>query len=624
MKNRISQYATLLLVPLLFQLLWSQQDSNIASNYLKHEYRIPMRDGKTLFTSIYTPRHTVSRCPIMLHRTPYGIAPYGEDHYPSELGPSRELSDAGFIFVYQDVRGRMMSEGEYGYVTPVKSNQQANEVDEATDTYDTIEWLIKNIPNNNGNVGMWGVSFPGFYAASGMINAHPALKAVSPQAPITDWFMGDDFHHNGAFFLAHGFGFLSAFGYPRHGFTMEPFRQFNYSTPDGYDFFLKMGPLMNANKKYLKGQIPFWNEIMLHGNYDEFWQSRNLRPHLKGIKPAVMTVGGWFDAENLYGALGVYHAVEESSPDTFNILVMGPWSHGGWMRTDGSELGDIRFGSDTAVFYRKEIEFPFFSYFLKGVGTLSLPEATVFMTGRNEWCRENQWPPQNAGQKNLYFRASGKLSWSPEQAGCSNCFDEYISNPAKPVPYTSETFTGMTRTYMVEDQRFVSNRTDVLSYETDPLDHDITIAGPVAPHLNVSTTGTDSDFIVKLIDVYPDITAEVESDPERVRMSGFQQLVRGEPFRGKFRNSFSNPEPLIPGKITKIQFQMPDVFHTFRKGHRIMIQVQSSWFPLVDRNPQQFIDIYHANPSDFRIATQRIYRSEKDPSYVVLKESGEK
>jgi hypothetical protein len=620
MRTIIRRYTLLgLILCALLQLLWAQRSGYIPSNYTKHEYRIPMRDGKKLFTAVYVPKNGAHPYPILLNRTPYSVAPYGADNYPSSLGPSDELARDGFIFVYQDVRGRMMSEGEFVNVTPYRdAKKEPRDVDESSDAYDTIEWLIHNVPNNNGNVGMWGISYPGFYTASAMIDAHPALKAVSPQAPIADWFVGDDFHHNGGFYLAHAFGFLASFGHPRPRPTMNPDRAFNFPTPDGYDFYLRMGPLPEANDKYLKNDVPFWNEMMQHGAYDAFWQSRNLRPHIRNIRPAVMTVGGWFDAEDLFGTLAVYHAVESSSPGAYNALVMGPWYHGGWARSGGDALGNVRFGSETSVFFRKEIEIPFFEHFLKEVGELNLPKAYVFLTGKNEWQRESRWPPQNAKPLNLYFRAGWKLSWSPESEDLADSFDEYISDPNKPVPYIGEIAMGMTREHMVEDQRFASRRTDVLTYATDELKRDITIAGPITPSLNVSTTGTDSDFVVKLIDVYPDDTPDNEPNPENAKMGGFEQLVRGELFRGKFRNSYSNPEPFIPGKITRIEYQMPDIFHTFLKGHKIMVQVQSSWFPLVDRNPQQFEDIYKAKPGDFIKVTQRMYRSKSAPSCITL------
>jgi putative CocE/NonD family hydrolase len=393
---------------------------------------------------------------------------------------------------------------------------------------------------------------------------------------------------------------------------------FDFRTQDGYGFYLEMGPLPQANVKYLKNKIPFWNEIMQHGTYDDFWQERRLSPHLKNIRPAVMTVGGWFDAEDLYGTLSVYESVESLSPAAFNILVMGPWYHGGWARSPGRVLGDIDFGADTSIFYRKGIEFPFFRYFLKGIGSLDLPEAYVFVTGKNEWKREDKWPPRNAKPKNLYLCANWELAWKPDSGDSADAFDEYVSDPDKPVPYVNAITMGMTKEHMVDDQRFASRRTDVLTYGTDELKRDITIAGPIIANLHVSTTGTDSDFVVKLIDAYPEGAVGDKHNRASVQMSGYQQLVRGEAFRGKFRNSYSNPEPFVPGEITKIEYRMPDIFHTFRKGHRIMVQIQSSWFPLVDRNPQQFVDIYHAREADFIKATQRVYRSRSAPSIITL------
>jgi len=594
----------------------------IDSRYQKQEVNIPMRDGVRLFTAVYSPRDTSRDYPIMLHRTPYGIDPYGGSSYPSRLGPSVELQQEGFIFVYQDVRGRMMSEGEFVNMTPhrpVKKGPQ--DTDEASDAYDTIEWLVRNIPNNNGRVGMWGISYPGFYAAAGMIDAHPALRAVSPQGPIADWFIGDDFHHNGAFFLTHAFGFLSSFGRPRLEPTMQSNQPFVFPTSDGYEFFLRMGPLPEANNKYLKNEIPFWNEIMEHETYDDFWQSRNLRPHLKNIRPAVMTVGGWFDAENLLGPLGVYRAVEELSPDSYNILVMGPWYHGAWAHSGVNYLGDIYVGANTSEFYRREIEYPFFMHFLKDAEKPDLPEAYIFDTGLNEWKKEDVWPPApKTAARKLQLCRGGRLLWDScgDKPGNAkeNAFDEYVGDPSRPVPYMNDVTTGMEREYMTADQRFASRRPDVLVYATNPLDRDVTVHGPVGVSLNVSTTGTDADFVVKLIDAYPD-----ELYTERYytnTMKGYQQLIRGEPFRGKFRNSFSRPEPFIPGRVAKIEYVMPDIAHTFRKGHRIMVQIQSSWFPLIDRNPQKFVNIRKAEEADFQKATHRVFRSTDNPSYLSL------
>jgi putative CocE/NonD family hydrolase len=570
-----------------------------------------MRDGVKLFTAVYTPRDTSQKYPIMFIRTPYSVFPYGADSYRDFLGPSPLFTNEGYIFVYQDVRGAFLSEGEYVNVRPHKPVKRgSSDIDESTDTYDTIEWLVKNIPNNNGRVGMWGISYPGFYVSVGMIDAHPALRAVSPQAPIADWFIGDDFHHNGTLFLAHAFNFMSGFGRPRPKPTNEFRGRFDHGTPDGYDFFLKLGPLANADKKYFKGNIRFWNEMMEHPNYDDFWKARNTLPHLKKIKPAVMTVGGWFDAEDLYGALKTYEAVEKQSPGAYNILVMGPWFHGGWARGDGEALGSVQFGGKTSVFYRENIELPFFNHYLKDKGELKLPDAYVFETGSNRWKTYDVWPPRNARVQNLYFHSNGKLAFSAPVRGEAGGYDEYVSDPSKPVPFISEVSIGMTREYMVDDQRHAGRRTDVLTYQTDELTEDVTIGGPIVASLFVTSSGTDSDFVIKLIDVFPP-----SSGPE---MGGYQMLVRGEPMRARFRNSFEKPEPMVPGKVTKIEFTLPDSFHTFQKGHRIMVQVQSTWFPLVDLNPQKFVNINTATEADFQKATQRVYRSGEFGSHVKL------
>jgi uncharacterized protein len=582
----------------------------VRSHYTKYEHPIPMRDGAKLFTAVYVPKDLTQKYPILLSRTPYSVNPYGADNYRDALGPSEKFARDGFIFVYQDVRGRNMSEGEFVNMRPHNPAKRGpQDIDESTDTYDTVAWLVKNVPNNTGRVGIWGISYPGFYTAAGIIDAHPAVVAASPQAPITDWFAGDDFHHNGALYLPHAFRFFEFFGKPRPGPSRpEPFRQPEESkTADGYEFFLRMGPLANVNERHFKHQVEFWNEMMRHGAYDEFWQSRDLRRHLKNIKPAVMTVGGWFDAENLFGALHTYRSIERNSPGAFNVLVMGPWFHGGWGRGDGDKLGHVNFNVKTSHYYRDEVEFPFFSHHLKGKPAPNLPEALVWETGTNQWRHENVWPPADAVARTLFFHANGKLAWQPAKE--SDAFDEYISDPNKPVPYIGGQASGMTREHMVEDQRFASRRTDVLTFETEELTQDVTIAGPLTPTLLVSTTGTDSDWVVKLIDVYPNDYPDPDPNPTGIKMAGFQQLVRGEAMRGKFRNSFEKPEPFVPGKVERVEFTMPDVNHCFRRGHKIMIQVQSSWFPLVDRNPQQFLDIYNAKTGDFIKATQRVYRS---------------
>jgi putative CocE/NonD family hydrolase len=563
---------------------------------------IPMRDGVKLFTAIYTPKDQSQQYPIMLYRTPYSVAPYGLNEYRTTLGPSNLFQQEKFIFVYQDVRGKLMSEGEFVEVRPHNPKKTGSkDIDESTDTFDTIEWLVKNAPNNNGRAGMWGISYPGFYTSMGVIDAHPALKAASPQAPIADWFIGDDFHHNGALFLPHAFNFFSGFGLPRPQPTSEgPRRKFEHGTRDGYRFFLDLGPLPNANAKYLKNEIAFWNALISHPNYDDFWQSRNIRPHLRNIKPAVMVVGGWFDAENLFGALNTYKTIESTNPGARNTLVMGPWFHGGWSRSDGDQLGGVAFGQKTSLAYRETVELPFFNCLLKDKCGAQLPEATVFETGSNQWRRYDSWPPKNGEPREIYLSASGGLSFAAPQSAAA-AFDEYVSDPAHPAPFINNIAIGMTREYMTDDQRFAATRPDVLVYQTEVLDSDVTLAGPIKATLFVSTSGTDSDFVVKLIDVFPNNAPEP--------MEGYQMLVRGEPFRARFRNSYSKPEAMEPGKVTKVEFTLPDVNHSFMRGHRIMIQVQSSWFPLVDRNPQKFVDIYHAKEADFQKATQRIYRA---------------
>jgi uncharacterized protein len=587
----------------------------VKSHYTKYEYRIPMRDGTRLFTSVYVPKDRSRRYPIMLNRTPYSVQPYGEDRYRSDLGPSPLFGTSGYIFAYQDVRGRWMSEGEFENMRPHKDRKDGpRDFDESTDTWDTIDWLVKNVPDNNGKVGQSGISYPGFYTAAGMIDAHPALKAASPQAPVTDWFVGDDWHHNGAFQLPHAFNFLMVFGHPRPKPTTKIDFKFDPGTPDGYRFFLDLGPLPNADAKYFKGDVAFWNEIMRHGTYDDFWKARNLRPHLKEIRPAVMTVGGWVDAENLFGALETYRWVEKSGPKGSNILVMGPWLHGGWAHGDGESLGRVHFNVKTAAFYRENIEFPFFEHHLKGKDDPHLPEAYVFETGANQWRRHDTWPPEDARPKSLYLRAGGRLSFDEPEETSDEAADDYVSDPAKPVPYLSHIVIGMAGDYMVDDQRHASRRPDVLVYQTEPLESDTTIVGPVRAELVVSTTGTDSDWVVKLIDVYLDDYPDPDPNPSGVRMGGFQQLVRGDVMRGKFRDGLDDPRPFRPGEPTPVKFTMQDTYHTFRRGHRIMVQVQSSWFPLIDRNPQSFVDIYSAKESDFRKADQRVYRSRERAS----------
>ncbi len=589
------------------------------SNYTKYDYRIPMRDGIKLFTSVYIPKDRSQAYPFLMERTPYSIGPYGVDQYPTLLGPADSFVKEGFIFVYQDVRGRYLSEGTFIDV-PTHKDTSGNpkDTDESTDTYDTIDWLVQHVPNNNGRVGIWGISYPGFYAAFSLIDSHPALKAVSPQAPMGDVGNGDDCYHNGAFFLAANFGFFTSFK-PR---GPEPERpkahvNFDYGTPDAYDFYLRLGPLGNADELYLKHENEYWSDLLKHPNYDQFWSSRALAPHLKKITPALLWVGGWFDAEDLAGPLKLFRAAEQIGAET-NTLVMGPWPHGGWAGSDGDKLGNLNFASKTGEFFRDRIQLPFFLRNLKlkgeGLGTTNdtrIPKAWLFETGTDEWRRFDSWPPTNATRRALYLDALGKLDFSPA-ASHDDEFDEYVSDPAKPVPVLGEIGSGMPSHYMTYDQRFASVRTDVLTYRTAPLDHDVTVAGPITPRLRVSTSGTDSDFVVKLIDVYPNDYPNPDPNPKGVHLAGYQQLVRGEPFRGKFRHSLSQPEPFVPGQPTTIEFTMPDVLHTFRPGHRIMVQIQSSWFPTVDRNPQKFVNIPTAKAADFQKASERIYRGGPD------------
>jgi putative CocE/NonD family hydrolase len=605
---------------------------DVKEHYTKYEYRIPMRDGVRLFTSIYVPKDTSRTYPFLINRTPYSVGPYGVDLYRKQLGPSPDFDKAGYIFVNQDVRGRFMSEGTFIEMRPHIDNKKSKQdVDDSSDLYDTIDWLLKNVPNNNGNAGIWGISYPGFFTSASIIDSHPALKAASPQAPMTDLFMGDDAYHGGAFMLDANFGFY-AFFKPQENPLLPPKNsaQFDYGTKDGYEFYLNAGPIANLSK-YLEGKSALLDDQMRHDTYDDYWKARNLALHMKNIHCAVLTVGGWFDAEDLQGPFSTFHAIDKNNSGIFNALVVGPWVHGGWARLDGDHLGRVEFSFNTGDFYRKNILFPFFEQYLKDRGDAKLPKAYVFETGANVWRRYSAWPPKDAEAKTLYFRAGGGLSFDPP-ASDSPGFDEYVSDPAKPVPFVNYTALSVPQEYMVSDQRFAGSRTDVLVYETPVLQEDVTIAGPVSPRLFVSTSGTDSDWDVKLIDVYPadypdskldeskaeDRNKRTDVAPPAFVMGGYQQLVRGEPFRGKFRHSFEKPEPFTPGKVEQIDFAMPDVYHTFRRGHRIMVQIQSSWFPLTDRNPQTFVNIPDAKPADFVKATERVYHSKGQASGIVV------
>jgi len=602
---------------------------DLRETYTKYEYRIPMRDGTKLFTAVYVPKDAAKPYPFLINRTPYsagvqadGELHYGEDWYPKQIGPSKEFEDAGYIFVKQDVRGRYMSEGKWQEMTPhVNPRRAAGEGQESQDMYDTMEWLLKNVPNNNGKAGIWGISYPGFYTSASIIDSHPAIKAASPQAPVTDLFMGDDSYHGGAFMLAANFGFYASFTEQQNPTPLpKTWAEFDYGAADAYDFFLKHRTLANILGTLTDKQRALLAPTIDHDTYDVFWQTRAIAPHLKNVKAAVLTVGGWFDAEDPQGPFTTYHAIKKYNPGTFDGLVIGPWVHGGWARYDGKQLGRVSFDSKTGEYFRQHIQFPFFEQQLKGVKPAQpIAEVTSFETGSNVWRRYTAWPPVQAKPRTLYFGPGGRLTWQQPAAGAG--YDEYVSDPNKPVPYIGYPATSVPQEYMVSDQRFAATRPDVLVYQTDVLEDDVTIAGPITPKLFVSTTGTDSDWIVKLIDVYP---AEYPAGEEPKRgadvppphgtMAGYQQLVRGNPLRGKFRNGFEHPEAFVPGKVEAISYHLGDVDHTFRRGHRIMVQVQSSWFPLVDLNPQTFVTIPKAKPEDFKAATQRVYHAAETPS----------
>jgi uncharacterized protein len=615
----------------------------IQENYTKREVMIPTRDGVKLFTAIYEPKDKSQKYPILLNRTPYTVAPYGADKFKSSLGPDALFAREGYIFAYQDVRGRWMSEGEFEDVRPDIANTDKTKIDESTDTYDTIDWLVKNVENNNGRVGTYGISYPGFYTSAGSIDSHPALKACSPQAPIGDWYMGDDMHHNGAFFLAQNFWFFSFMGQPRPGPTsaptyIKPWK--GRQTPDGYSYFLESGGLKEVADSYATGvgtRVKFWDEMMAHPNYDQWWKDRNILPKLQNITCATMTVGGWYDNEDLYGALRTYQHIERQNPKIpFNVLVVGPWDHGGWAGREGDWLGTAYFTQKTGDHYRRTMEVPFFNHFLKDKGDISaIKEVNLFDTGSHEWRSFDAYNPKNAVETTLYLQPGHRLSWEMPKA--KEGFDEYVSDPSKPVPYTQKITSNYPRDFMTEDQRFASLRPDVLVYETEPLTEDVTVAGDIKPELFVASSGTDADFVVKLIDVFPDdynypATGATlpNGQPERVKPpdnfastvfqpGGYQMLLRAEPMPARFRNGFEKPEPLKAGETAKISFVMPGVAHTFKKGHRIMVQIQSTWFPLVARNPQKFMENYKlATAADFQKATQKVFYSNVYASGIKL------
>ena len=628
----MKQLLLLFIISCLVQSLYAENSDSlwVVNNYTKLERQITMRDGKKLFTSIYISKDTSENHPILMWRTPYSCAPYGENIY-SNFWNSYQLEylKEGYIMVIQDVRGKWMSEGDFVDVRPFNPNKKSNtEIDESSDTFDTVEWLLNHISHNNGKVGVFGISYPGFYATMAAASDHPAIVAVSPQAPVTNWFIGDDFHHNGAFFLMDAFSFYSplgsGFGVKRSQPTTVRPKTFESPVYDNYKFFLETGSLSNFSK-LCGDSVDFWKDIYAHPNYDSWWKSRDARNATLNLKPAMLWVGGLFDAEDNWGAWNSYKAAEENNPNKeFNKIVMGPWFHSQWSNTYGNHLGNINFGSNTSKWYQQNIEIPFFNYYLKNKGNNpAIAKATIFISGANEWQQFSRWPPVGSENKVLYFKPGGNLDWKKPTSKLSS--DQYISDPAKPVPYTNEIHFNRTRTYMVDDQRFAERRTDVLTYKTEILKEDVVVTGTVKAVLYTAISTTDADFVVKLIDVFPDslshnvVNIYLEKEPEiKYPMGGYEMLVHGEVFRGRYRDSFENPQPFIPNKVEKVSFNVADVAHAFKKGHRIMVQIQSSWFPLVDRNPQKYVNIYEAKEKDFQKATIRIYHDERNSSSVIL------
>lgn len=598
----------------------------VRANYDKREVMVPMRDGVKLFTAIYTPKDRSRSYPIMLFRTPYSVGPYGEDRYRARLGPSPELDRAGYIYVFQDVRGQFRSEGEFAVMRfPADEPKGPTDTDEITDNWDTIEWALNNIDGHNGRVGQWGISYPGWQTVMGMIDAHPALKASSPQASPSDMFIGDDWHHNGAFRVMYAFSWLSGNARRRDAPTEQRAARFDYGTPWGYEFFLDAGSAANIDEMYFGGDVPAWRDFMRHPDYDDYWQRQNALQYLEGIEHPILNVAGWFDTEDFYGPMSIYRTVEASNPGIENTLAVGPWLHGGWASMEGDSLGCIEFEDSTSLTFQRQVQFPFFEHHLRpegGAPEVAEPwtphEAVVFETGANRWQRYDSWPPPGVTPRNLYLHEDGRLSFDPPGDGDDQAADRYDSDPNRPVPFSAEIRTLLGHLWKVEDQRFASTRPDVLVYTSDVLERDLTIAGEIFAEMFVSTTGTDSDWIVKLIDVYPGDAPGSEVEECTVPMGGYQMHLAGEIMRGRYRNSFEQPEPMVPGEVTPVTINLRDRFHTFRAGHRIMVQVQSSWFPAYDRNPQQYVDIYHARPEDYVKATQTVWRNAQHPSHLVL------
>lgn len=594
-----------------FQSIAQAQATDAAKNFNKTEAMITMRDGLKLYTTIYAPKDMREPLPIMFLRTPYGI----DGAAGRFAGSYKELVDEGYIFAFQDIRGKFKSEGQFVMQRPPRSDRQnPKAIDEGTDAYDTIDWLIKNVPNNNGRVGMLGVSYDGWLTVMSLIEPHPALKAASPQASPADMYMGDDFHHNGAFRLSYGFEYAAMME------AAKDVQQFKFDKYDTYEWYLNLGSLANANTKYLQDKIPTWNDYVNHPNYDSFWQKQAAAQYLKQVHLPTLNVAGWWDQEDFYGPLKIYSELEKKDSKAMNYLVVGPWNHGGWNRALGDQLGKVKFGNPTSKYFREKIQAPFFAYHLKGKGTAEHPEAITFQTGANVWKTYDSWPPRQAVQRNLYFQDGARLSFDVPTAGDAKAFDSYVSDPANPVPYRPRPIeptyyaagSGWS-TWLLEDQRFVNNRPDVLVWQSDPLKEDVTITGNIFAHLFASTTGTDSDWVVKLIDVYP------EEYPQDIKMGGYQLMIANDVFRGRFRKSFEKPEAIVANQVNEYTVDLHASDHRFLKGHKIMVQVQSTWFPIIDRNPQKFVEnIFNAKDADYQKATQRIFRSKQFPSHIKL------
>jgi putative CocE/NonD family hydrolase len=573
--------------------------------FIRREEMIAMRDGVRLHTLIFEPKNHKEKLPFLMVRTPYGISHLDSAGVNERNG---DFIKDGYIFVYQDIRGRYGSSGQFMMNRPPHDPNDRNGVDESTDTYDTIEWLLKNVPQNNGRVGILGVSYPGWLAAVATMDAHPALKAASPQAPMTDTWLGDDFFHNGAFRQSYGYEYVKAMETTKEGSDVSFDR-------DAYDWYLNLGSLAKITNGP-EGQLPTWKAFVTHPAYDDYWKARGAGNYLKPTHVATLVVGGWWDQEDYYGALKTYETLEKFDKKNQNFVVLGPWNHGGW-NSPAQSLGQVNFGSPTGEYFRAKVQAPWFAYYLKGKGKRNQPEALTFRSGANVWTRSDRWPPKEARPRDLYLHSGMGLSF--DKPANREDSESYLSDPANPVPYRKRPIQptygpgSSWYTWLVQDQRFLQGRKDILSWETDPLNRDLTIDGDVVAHLFASTTGTDSDWVVKLIDVYPDI------NPAEPAMAGYQLMIVDEIFRGRYLHGFERAAPLVPNQVNEYVIDLHANNHTFKKGHRVMVQVQSTWFPLYDRNPQKFVEnIFQARPQDYQPATQRVYESARYPTRLTL------